>query len=49
MFKPIVQELLIIEQSDQRKFNKIKAKILGELGQPLGIFGKPLMNGISWR
>jgi hypothetical protein len=32
MFKPMVQELLNIEQFCQRKFNKIKTKYFMEIG-----------------
>jgi hypothetical protein len=46
MFRPMVQELLCVEQFRHWKFNKIKTKISGKLGWALGIVEKPSTNMI---
>jgi hypothetical protein len=42
MFSPMVQET-------KENWKKSKPNILWQLGQPFGIIGKLLMNGISWK
>jgi hypothetical protein len=45
MFRPMVQELLNIQDFFQRKFNIIKAYFLRKLGQAFGIVKKTLIGG----